>query len=68
MRRAWAASTSMHPPCPAGAPGTLLDDVLTIACGDGAVRLTELQRAGKRPMSAVELLRGFSLPKGRVLT
>ena len=41
-----------------GAPGTVLDDRLTIACGDGAVRLTEVQRAGKQPMKAEEFLRG----------
>ena len=35
-----------------GAPGDVLDDQLTIACGDGAVRLLELQRAGKAPMQA----------------
>ena len=34
-----------------GAPGTVLDDNLTIACGDGAVRLTQVQRAGRQPMS-----------------
>ena len=50
-----------------GAPGELLDDRLTIACGDGAVRLTELQRAGKRPMAAEELLRGYALPQGALL-
>jgi methionyl-tRNA formyltransferase len=52
----------------AGEPGTVLDDALTIACGDGAVRLTELQRAGKKPMAAAELLRGFTLPKGTRLS
>jgi methionyl-tRNA formyltransferase len=41
-----------------GAPGTVLDDHLTIACGDGAVRIVELQRAGGRPMKAEEFLRG----------
>ena len=41
-----------------GAPGTVLDDRLTIACGDGAVRLVQVQRAGKQPMSAEEFLRG----------
>jgi methionyl-tRNA formyltransferase len=41
-----------------GPPGTVLDANLTIACGDGAVRIVELQRAGKQPMSAVEFLRG----------
>ena len=40
-------------------PGTVLDGALTIACGEGAVRLLELQRAGKRPMAAAEFLRGL---------
>ena len=47
-----------------GPPGTLLDDALTVACGSGALRLIRLQRAGKSVMSASELLRGFTLPKG----
>ncbi|MEZ5843482.1 MAG: methionyl-tRNA formyltransferase [Hyphomicrobiaceae bacterium] len=47
-----------------GTPGTVLDDHLTIACSEGAVRLMEVQRAGKRPMSADKLLRGFRLPTG----
>ncbi len=47
-----------------GAPGTVLDDALTIACGSGAIRLVDVQRAGKRPMSAAELLRGFNLSVG----
>jgi len=41
-----------------GAAGTTLDDKLTIACGAGAVRLTQVQRAGKQSMSADEFLRG----------
>ena len=41
-----------------GAPGTVLDDRLTVACGDGAVRILELQRAGRQPMTAEEFLRG----------
>jgi methionyl-tRNA formyltransferase len=47
-----------------GTPGAALDDHLTIACGEGAVRLTELQRAGKRPMPAEEFLRGVPLRAG----
>ncbi|MBO0764712.1 MAG: methionyl-tRNA formyltransferase [Hyphomicrobiaceae bacterium] len=47
-----------------GAPGTVLDAALTIACGEGSVQLLELQRAGKRPMAAAEFLRGFALPQG----
>jgi methionyl-tRNA formyltransferase len=45
-----------------GAPGTVLDDKLTIACGDGAVRILQLQRAGKQAMTAEEFLRGNALP------
>jgi methionyl-tRNA formyltransferase len=47
-----------------GAPGAVLDDALTIACGEGAVRLTELQRAGKQPMKADEFLRGTPIHAG----
>lgn len=47
-----------------GTPCTVLDDRLTIACGEGAVRLNELQRAGKKPMAASEVLRGFAIPPG----
>ena len=49
-------------------PGTVLDDELTIACGDGAVRLTQAQRAGKQPMSAEEFLRGTPVKSGGRLT
>jgi methionyl-tRNA formyltransferase len=49
------------------APGTVLDDKLTIACGDGAVRLTQVQRAGKQPMTAEDFLRGSAVPRGDVL-
>jgi methionyl-tRNA formyltransferase len=44
-----------------GAPGELLDDRLTIACKEGAIRILELQRAGKQPMKAEEFLRGTPL-------
>ena len=50
-----------------GAPGTLLDDRLTIACGEGAVRLTEIQRAGRKPMKADAFLNGVTLAPGAVL-
>jgi methionyl-tRNA formyltransferase len=51
-----------------GAPGELLDDRLTVACGSGAIRVTHLQRAGKAPMSADEFLRGTPLARGLRLT
>jgi methionyl-tRNA formyltransferase len=47
-----------------GTPGDLIDDKLAIACGEGAIRLVEVQRAGKRAMSAEEFQRGFALPRG----
>ncbi|HEY7242713.1 MAG TPA: methionyl-tRNA formyltransferase [Xanthobacteraceae bacterium] len=47
-----------------GPPGTVLDDDLTVACGKGAVRLVELQRAGRRAMKAGELARGSALGPG----
>jgi methionyl-tRNA formyltransferase len=48
----------------AGAPGTVLDDHLTIACGEGAIRIVELQRAGRAPMKAAEFLRGTPVKPG----
>jgi methionyl-tRNA formyltransferase len=50
-----------------GQPGRVLDDKLTIACGSGAVRLLELQRAGKQPMPADEFLRGMPIMRANVL-
>ena len=50
-----------------GAPGTVLDDRLTIACSEGAVRLIEVQRAGRQPMKAEEFLRGSKVASGTVL-
>jgi len=44
-----------------GAPGELLDDRLTVACSEGAIRILELQRAGKGAMKADEFLRGTPL-------
>jgi methionyl-tRNA formyltransferase len=44
-----------------GEPGDLLDDRLTVACKQGALRILELQRAGKQPMKADEFLRGTPL-------
>ena len=48
----------------AGVPGTVLDDELTVACGEGAVRILELQRAGRQAMKAHEFLRGTSIAAG----
>jgi len=51
-----------------GPAGTTIDDRLTVACGEGAVRPTLVKRAGKRAMSAEEMLRGFAVPKGTTLS
>jgi methionyl-tRNA formyltransferase len=51
-----------------GAPGTVLDERLTVACGSGAVRVLELQRAGKQAMKAEEFLRGTQVARGTVLS
>jgi methionyl-tRNA formyltransferase len=51
-----------------GTPGTVLDENLTVACGDGAIRLVNLQRAGKGPLAATDFLRGSPVPAGIVLS
>jgi methionyl-tRNA formyltransferase len=51
----------------AGAPGTVLDDRLTVACRDGAIRILTLQRAGKQAMKVEDLLRGTPVAPGTVL-
>lgn len=47
-----------------GAPGEVLDDDLTVACGSGALRLLRVQRAGRAAMDAEAYLRGQAVPKG----
>ncbi|AMS44362.1 methionyl-tRNA formyltransferase [Aminobacter aminovorans] len=51
-----------------GEPGTVLDDRLEIACGDAAVRLVEVQRAGGKTVTADEFLRGAKIEKGMKLS
>jgi methionyl-tRNA formyltransferase len=47
-----------------GMPGTVLDNQLTVACADGAVRILELQRAGRQAMKAGEFLHGTTIAAG----
>jgi methionyl-tRNA formyltransferase len=47
-----------------GVPGTVLDEALTIACGEGVLRPLLLQRAGKAPVAVADFLRGLKLPPG----
>jgi methionyl-tRNA formyltransferase len=49
-------------------PGAVLDQSLTIACGDGALRPTMLQRGGRGVQDATAFLRGYSLPAGTILS
>jgi methionyl-tRNA formyltransferase len=51
----------------AAAPGTVLDDHLTVACGNGALRPLTVQRPGRKAMAAAEALRGHPIPPGTVL-
>ena len=48
-------------------PGHLIDDRLTVACGEGALRLLKLQRAGKAALPAGDFQRGFRLAPGMAL-
>jgi len=50
-----------------GKAGVVLDDKITVACGQGALRLTRLQRAGKAAMDGPDFLRGFAINKGDIL-
>jgi len=56
-----------EPASGSGAPGTALDDALTIACGSGALKLLKVQRAGGKAMDADALLKGFAVPRGTLL-
>jgi len=47
-----------------GEPGAVVGDDLVVACGEGALKLKKVQRAGSRAMDAAELLKGFALPPG----
>ncbi|WOK36783.1 methionyl-tRNA formyltransferase [Sphingomonas sp. C3-2] len=50
-----------------GAPGSVIDDTLGIACGTGTLRPVLVQRAGRGAMAPADLLRGYPIPKGTVL-
>ena len=51
-------------PVGVGEAGVVVDAQLTIVCGQGRIRPTLVQRAGRAAMSAAELLRGFAIPPG----
>jgi len=62
------ASVEPMPQDQAAKAGTVLDDVLLIACGKDALRLTEIQPAGKGKMNAVDFLRGTPIDAGTLLS
>lgn len=51
-----------------GTPGTTLDDTLTVACGESALRITIAQRPGKAAMAAEDILRGMPVARGTVFS
>ena len=51
-----------------GGSGSVIDDDLTIACGDGAIRPLRLQRAGKPAMDRADFLRGYPVAQGVTIT
>jgi len=51
-----------------GVPGAVLDEQLSIACGEGSILPTLVQRAGRGAMTSSELLRGFAIPTGAKLS
>lgn len=53
-----------EPATGSGTPGTMIDDLGTVACGDGALKLLKLQRPSKSPVAIADFLRGLPLPKG----
>ena len=64
----WRSEISSMQPASGDAPGQILqvsDDGVTVACGQGALRLTELQRPGGKRLPAREFLRGFALHAGQ---
>ncbi|MEJ1159560.1 methionyl-tRNA formyltransferase [Prosthecomicrobium sp. N25] len=63
LRSTLVAGPEVAPAGP-GEPGTVMDDGLAVACGTGAIRLVELQRAGGRPLRAGDFLRGTAVPPG----
>jgi methionyl-tRNA formyltransferase len=50
-----------------GKTGEVLDEHLTIGCGEGAIRPLLVQRSGRAAMTPEELLRGFAIPAGTIL-
>ena len=62
-----AARPRPRPAAAPHAPGTVLDENLSIACGEGALRPLRLQRAGRGALDAAAFLRGFALPPGTIL-
>jgi methionyl-tRNA formyltransferase len=65
--KVWRAR--VEAPATDSAPGTVLDasaDGILVACGSGALRLTQLQRAGGKRLEAADFLRGFAIAPGAV--
>ena len=48
-------------------PGEIIDDELTISCGNKSIKVTEIQREGKKPQKTMDFLLGSKLKKGIIL-
>ena len=66
--RVLAAEVAAEVAGAAAAPGTVIDDRLTIACAVGALRPLRVQRAGKAAVDTDAFLRGFALPEGTLVS
>ena len=60
-------AAAVLPGLPESAPGTVLDDQLSIACGEGVLRPLRLQRAGRAAVESAAFLRGHPIAAGTVL-
>jgi methionyl-tRNA formyltransferase len=65
--RVRVAAAAAEPAVDQKRPGTVIDERLSIACGEGALRPLRLQRPGRTALDAPAFLRGFSIPAGTVL-
>ncbi|MBO6947913.1 MAG: methionyl-tRNA formyltransferase [Rhodospirillales bacterium] len=60
-------AAAAHDPSASGVPGTIIDNALTIACGEGGLRPLKLQRPGKSMTDTDAFLRGYAMPAGTQL-
>ena len=67
LRGATLKVLAAEPAASGGPPGTVLDGRLTVACGEGALRLTRIRLAGRPAMPTEAFLHGHAVPPGTIL-